>query len=174
MGQGRLRSRIGAGLIVLALCIAAITIASGWRRLSWSNSTGWGVSIVGGVFGARHIVYSNRPIFVLPPGWIQGPTNNPFAWWLRNPTIAAPHQAFLDIQRFNGVVAVGTRVSVLLWPLSPGIGLVGWFIRRWGKRVVARHALGLCPKCGYDLTGLRDSGTCPECGEDRRASPAQS
>jgi hypothetical protein len=42
-----------------------------------------------------------------------------------------------------------------------------WFSRekrRFAKGRVAKLAKGLCPSCGYDLTG-NTSGTCPECGE---------
>jgi hypothetical protein len=42
-----------------------------------------------------------------------------------------------------------------------------WLARRRGRRRRARIARGLCPTCGYDLTGNR-SGVCPECGTKRR------
>jgi hypothetical protein len=43
---------------------------------------------------------------------------------------------------------------LLLLPAARGL-------RRWRARL--RHAAGLCPQCGYDLTGNL-SGVCPECG----------
>ncbi|MDB5293091.1 MAG: hypothetical protein JWL69_4332 [Phycisphaerales bacterium] len=47
-----------------------------------------------------------------------------------------------------------------------------WLVRAYYKarqsasaiRGIIRRDRGLCPHCGYDLTG-NVSGTCPECGE---------
>jgi hypothetical protein len=36
-------------------------------------------------------------------------------------------------------------------------------LERPSRRSIARRAAGLCPECGYDLTG-NVSGVCPECG----------
>jgi hypothetical protein len=46
-----------------------------------------------------------------------------------------------------------------------------WWFRgagKWHAVRDARRSRGLCPGCGYDLTG-NESGVCPECGEERRA-----
>jgi hypothetical protein len=41
-----------------------------------------------------------------------------------------------------------------------------WYVRRRLRRT----ATGLCPSCGYNLTG-NVSGVCPECGHAASASP---
>ena len=58
-----------------------------------------------------------------------------------------------------------TTTQVLLWPLVVLFGaypvtvLLRGPIRRWRRR-----RQGLCPRCGYNLTG-NVTGVCPECGE---------
>jgi hypothetical protein len=51
---------------------------------------------------------------------------------------------------------------------------VAWFVRRAGRRLVARlrRGAGHCPSCGYDLTA-NASGRCPECGDDIPAAAAE-
>jgi hypothetical protein len=46
--------------------------------------------------------------------------------------------------------------------------LVGWKLDRDYREA----PLGVCPKCGYDLTG-NVSGVCPECGCTLEPNPAQ-
>jgi hypothetical protein len=55
---------------------------------------------------------------------------------------------------------------LLLIPLIPALVIGLALCRPYGRRRV-----GLCPQCGYDLTG-NVSGRCPECGAVAPAGPA--
>jgi hypothetical protein len=69
-----------------------------------------------------------------------------------------------------GAVCVAAPVFVKTWPLTLA-ALAGGFAVAGVKFVLAARAAlpaerrrrGLCPSCGYDLTG-NASGVCPECG----------
>jgi ABC-type dipeptide/oligopeptide/nickel transport system permease component len=74
----------------------------------------------------------------------------------------------------------GVIVSVMLSAYVAAV--LAWFVRkgtlavraeRAGELRAARARQGLCPACGYDLTG-NTSGRCSECGEtvnaDRRVT----
>jgi hypothetical protein len=58
-----------------------------------------------------------------------------------------------------------TKISAPAWAVAflfgwyPALAFIRGPLRRW-----RRPQKGLCPNCGYDLTG-NVSGTCPECGE---------
>ncbi|MEX2218098.1 MAG: hypothetical protein WD749_05000 [Phycisphaerales bacterium] len=54
--------------------------------------------------------------------------------------------------------------GVGLWALGPAIWLIPLARRR--KRWYA----GVCPVCGYDMTGLADAPRCPECGSGWKAA----
>ncbi len=62
-----------------------------------------------------------------------------------------------------------------LWALafvSASLLSVPSVVRDWKARHRAEWArAGLCPSCGYDLTGNK-SGTCPKCGTLAPARPA--
>jgi DNA-directed RNA polymerase subunit RPC12/RpoP len=45
-----------------------------------------------------------------------------------------------------------------------------WLLGRWRRRR-RRLRRGLCPRCGYDLRGNKESGRCPECGTRVVLSP---
>lgn len=64
------------------------------------------------------------------------------------------------------VVGVGVLVMLTLGVTALAATLV-WrngFVRGW---LAAREAPPLCPKCGYDLSGLSQC-RCPECGAEYR------
>jgi hypothetical protein len=97
------------------------------------------------------------------------------AFWTAMVCITALGLVALFDMRPNGVLAVAAVVGLLFV-----LGCICWhefrlFVwscrwRWWAHRMrefVAlqddRRSRGLCPSCGYDLTGNL-SGTCPECG----------
>ncbi len=76
---------------------------------------------------------------------------------------------------FSGVVMTdGWRwssctVTIALWPPVAAAGVAAWILWRLRRE---RLPVGLCPGCGYDLTG-NVSGVCPECGAAVGASPRE-
>lgn len=63
-----------------------------------------------------------------------------------------------------------TAIAVVGWPLFLfSLGWVpGWF-HDWQRRRRQRSlSEGRCPRCGYEVYGLKD-GVCPECGEPLRS-----
>jgi len=78
---------------------------------------------------------------------------------------------------------VAPRRWILNWPgiANTGIAVIGWplfvlslgwappLVRDWRKRRRERALNeGRCPRCGYEIYGLRD-GVCPECGKPLHA-----
>lgn len=62
------------------------------------------------------------------------------------------------------------QVIVPFWPLVTVLAVptcISWV--RWHRNL--RRAVGLCSKCGYDLTG-NESGVCSECGTPVNAGSA--
>ena len=56
----------------------------------------------------------------------------------------------------------GLTWMVPLWIPATGAGLALGAVWLAGRRAATRASHGLCPSCGYDLTGI--TGPCPECG----------
>ena len=58
--------------------------------------------------------------------------------------------------------------SVPVWPFALVAGLT--VLAAWSRELMDGHRarLNLCPKCGYDRTGIARDAKCPECG----AAPA--
>jgi hypothetical protein len=62
-----------------------------------------------------------------------------------------------------------TVAAVPVWPLS--LLFAALPAARLYRRLHRRHPLGLCPRCGYNLTG-NVSGVCPECGSPAETTAA--
>jgi len=76
--------------------------------------------------------------------------------------------------RHAAVTGGGVRLYVLpWWAIALGFAVApgGSAIRAWRRRHPLRP--GLCPRCGYDLTG-NVSGVCPECGTSDDANSRRS
>lgn len=74
---------------------------------------------------------------------------------------------------FIGLITAATSLPAGQWKMVPtfvaaAVAVLGEWALFWrplerDERRQERGARGLCPSCGYDLTG-NTSGTCPECG----------
>lgn len=145
-------------IIVLSLATVAITLAlvvsafcpleTGYRWVPFSASSWVNVQVEGGC-----ITVTRRT----------------------SPPLVTPQAVFMEDllrpvpKQFAGIAWSRNRVSCRLGPslvlvailaIYPTIAFIRgpWRRRRHRKR-------GLCPRCGYDLTG-NVSGTCPECGRE--------
>ena len=97
-----------------------------------------------------------------------------YSWVARTPfALRQPPGVFLLFDRLRGAVPYRPMVVGLV------IDTVFWAIVLWPLSLVLRHVLpgtrrkrrikrGLCPACGYDLSGCVQPG-CPECGLRREA-----
>ena len=146
--------------IIVVLTLGAVGTGVAWI-VSFTSSVGYfrnakGVTLHGGFLVAE--TFSTYP-WQSPQGWYvtsfakQGHPHAcecTLAGWL-------PYQTF----RRGQLVSVGVPCWVLLVLLGgyPAIALIRGPLRRW-----RRCRKGLCPDCGYNLTG-NESGVCPECGK---------
>jgi len=58
------------------------------------------------------------------------------------------------------------RILMAIYPTAILVGLAAARISWKRDEAADRRQKGLCPKCGYDLTG-NVTGVCPECGTKR-------
>lgn len=162
-------------LLSLLLCVAATAM---WARSHWLADKVWWfdhgysvhtVSTRGDLVVHLHTPYEWRRVF----------RRRSFEHWTVDPwsyRIGERVGTPWTFVRVPGVFAYrsghfgpGTmeRIVVLPWPLIAGLAALPPFralasaARR--RRRDRRLGAGLCPVCGYDLTG-NVSGTCPECG----------
>ena len=85
----------------------------------------------------------------------------PYRWW-------HPGRLYFDHTTQSGRPGTVTRsATVPYWLLVTPMGVVSglWVLATSRRRRLRRS--GLCPACGYDLTG-NVSGVCPECGTAMR------
>ena len=77
-------------------------------------------------------------------------------------------QLFITMGPARPWIVIGVGVLVLLTLGVTGLAaMIVWrrgYVRGWRR---ARNAPPLCPKCGYDLSGLTQC-RCPECGSEFR------
>ena len=72
------------------------------------------------------------------------------------------------------LVLAAFGVGYMVWH-DVNVARFWWWSRQTDRRLSRRRkrlARGLCPGCGYDLTGNL-SGVCPECGEARASRPGE-
>jgi hypothetical protein len=143
-----------------------------WLRL---RAVGYGAVSGGGAVAAVIIrsEYVGHGTLTTEPGWYADsldPAGGSADVWLMRAAPNPPRE-LLGVQyydsddganRIRGVV-IPLWVVVVLFAALPGVRAPG-MVRRRHTRLRARR--GLCPRCGYDLTG-NVSGVCPECGAHR-------
>ena len=71
--------------------------------------------------------------------------------------------AVLFVARGRGRWGLSSSALVALVVVQAATVMIAWTQLLRSRRIGERKRLGLCPRCGYDLTG-NASGTCPECG----------
>jgi hypothetical protein len=95
--------------------------------------------------------------------------------------MSRPAATLLLIVNWVWLIAGALLASTLLppwrWPATLAVVVSGvWFWYRLERPLELaneRRAKGLCPGCGYDLTG-NVSGVCPECGGHDTGSEVRS
>ncbi len=129
-----------------------------------------------GVAGPIVYVVGGRVVTV---AWAPGMLDNPRRVWFQAPNIKrlTPfemrywHWQWWPIGHFRDgwVTEVGTGggplpfLCVSTWMIALlAAALSGFSWRVWWRDRHRRR--GLCAKCGYDRSGLRDGAICPECG----------
>ena len=160
-------------LASLLLCVAAVAL---WVRSYWVSDWVGRVNYTPGIDSENHHVYlwTNRGTASLVGGgdpaenfsnvrWVRrrwgagdGALGRDGPRWLRAIGIGWDHERRLE----TGETTWGAHVR-LAWPASL-FGLTALLLAP-RRRATGRKREGLCPRCGYDLTG-NVSGTCPECG----------
>ncbi len=136
----------------VAVAIGVIWLVSGWvyfgaaARASGSETT---ITVDRGVVRVFRMVDPAVP----------GPTGVQVFGGRRRP----PWKGWVRRYSTSGSSLSGA-VEVPLWPLLALA--ISPFVVAWVRR--QRFGPGHCPKCGYDLAGLKD-GVCPECGSGVRA-----
>jgi hypothetical protein len=140
----------------MTVVLAAVWFSSAWWGCGWwSASRRWGIGI--------------EPCRVVASYWRSKPTGPVFppggrAFYSQNEA-GYPVSLFAQpyFSRSSAVLAVG----VPIWIFVASAGAMLFYADRRTRRLAHRLAESICPKCGYDLTGLGDAGdsvTCPECG----------
>jgi hypothetical protein len=166
-----------ATLLSLLLCAAA---AVAWKRSYrvhddlWFGAPHWAAGV--GPFRGAIVFYqvTSGP-YSLAPGFHHTPgppqdfdvdffkTHSYSLWswkWDRLSYVNAVGSAAGFRQRFLSMPAWAVCAVTAVLPMAWLVRRLG-AVRKAGRRARARR--GLCPECGYDLTG-NESGVCPECG----------
>jgi len=138
-----------AGTVILV----AVWVGSRWGGVIWGLPGGGFMAVRGGQCLA---VVSPMQRYPTVRGGLSLVLSEPYFRW-----------------RFYGEYRSGRiTLSVPLWfPATILLALTAFAWRRdavWHRRARA----GVCPTCGYDLSGLPAKGGCPECGAPAPPLPA--
>ena len=164
----RKRRLFGWTLLTTALLLAAIFTISRW---SWFGyvAPGWS------------LWFSYGEITISVPAWnIFGFTglqakaaSARISWtWIIDTAPPAPNAlvaiAPIDtnfyIARYRVFGRGNTFLDILLWPPALAAFFASAALLHSAHRAQRRASIGLCPNCGYNLTGLTPDAPCPECG----------
>lgn len=168
----RKRRALGWALIAAGLLITGAWAGSQWRWYGYVSSSwsSWCSS------GALTIATPAWNMFDTATGWKAKPpaTGSRWQWTSSGPApnalIPTPTRDInFHIARFRQIRGT-VFLDILLWPPALAALFAGGALLWSARRAQRRAALGLCPNCRYNLTGL-DSGTpCPECGRPNSAA----
>ncbi len=147
----RIRKTIKWGGAVVTVLLVVVWIGSGWWGAKWNIP---GLS-AGGLSNGSLCVES-QGVSEKHAYFSYGRV--PFGWrvkWAMN----GRGVAWVDIFPLWPVCVIAMATTATAWRLD----------------ILARRRarLNLCPKCGYDRTGLARGAVCPECGADSSGSHAE-
>ena len=146
----RIRKTVKWGGAAVTVLLVVVWIGSAWVVLGWVTPAGHAVSIAAGqlCWGGPN---ENVPRFLKQEhGFVYGMRPFAFQWWGGSRQSSWRWQTTKPLWMLAG--------STLLFTVA------AWRLDTLARRRERAH---LCPKCGYDRTGLRGGvgAVCPECGE---------
>ena len=147
--QSTIRSAIKwIGAVITAL-LAIIWIGSAWCTCGFSQPGGPGVGVAFGQFRIRSD--DSRSPSQFAHGWhFYYVPGGGFEWWFRGmPYDSTAGYGYLLVPLWFPLLLVGVPTMLI------------WRSDRRGRRAERGK---VCPKCGYDRTGLPPERVCPECG----------
>jgi hypothetical protein len=130
---------------ILCIVLLAITLPTCFFVFAYGDEDNYEVRLAGGAVGVSWGELPGHPI--RPTSYTYG-----FDYW-----------GCIGLCLWPLVGSAGSMrwAYIPFWPITALV--VVWTIVPWW-RSRRRHRLGLCPQCGYSLTG-NVSGQCPECGQ---------
>ncbi|MGH7132663.1 MAG: hypothetical protein ACREJO_12025 [Phycisphaerales bacterium] len=174
---GRKRRVAGLALLVIGVLIVCVWRVSWWWGFGYQVSS-WGIGanngLVGG-FAAQGTSYWSDI------GWYFRSGSGVWDWFVPSEDygVRRTHLGLAVYDQYElpqprnpydpKVVGSWRVVSIVPWPFALASLLGGGWLVWSGRRARRRAMVGLCLKCGYDLSGLGAAGVCPECGEERGA-----
>jgi hypothetical protein len=167
----RLRNLLA--VLSLLLCVAAVAMwvrtANYWtdRLERYQERSGWALYLARGRVSCRWYSRKGNSLMVPKALWHERRrVNYDFHSPLPNADVALSLAGFhyghmgktpaIDYW----LVVVPLWAPTLIFAIPPAYAAASWWRTR---RRRTRQRAGLCPRCGYDLTG-NVSGACPECG----------
>jgi len=152
---------IVATLAILAVVVGAFWVASFWYDIIFQ------VPMLSG--GSANISFINGGITCSLGSYPF------FGWFFMYPKgilfMHIPDPAFLLGNKTNWsmfhIVQTGIYKFIVLPGWAPVLALLSWPVAVFARWLSAKRvfAAGLCPACGYNLRGSKQSTSCPECGE---------
>ncbi len=150
--------------ITLAAGSLALWLASLWV-ISYRPNTAWGSPTFALCNGELWVTTGGTyfpPDLAAMHAWPRAETFTRLRWW--------PEDAWFGSYTISGALN-WWNLRVPLWaPFAAGVLLAACGHPAWRRRRLTRE--GKCPRCAYDVRGLKD--VCPECGGPISPPPSPS
>jgi hypothetical protein len=143
----RIRTTVKWGGAAVTVLLAGVWVGSGWQSYLWidMNSPMHGYALES---GSLSVLGPNRAF-----------VHSQYRGW-----VAHRHVFVMNWRVGTRMVSSWEAWSIPLWifvlPVAVASG-AAWHLDTRARR---RAKLDLCPKCGYNRTGLTPGAVCPECG----------